>query len=271
MSQAVITLTSDLGNSDHYVAALKGGLLCKTGNFHWVDVSNTVSPFDVSAGAWILNQAYRFFPQGSLHLLLVGNGEQIGNTLPVKEVPASVRVLIAKYRQHFFLSFDNGALSRIFDEPPSLIHAVELETGAFGNTFIILNQLPHILHTMLESSFTEIPGKPTDTYVQRGFVTGFSDQDSIRGLIVHTDHFGNAITDVHREQFLSVGRGRSFQILYKNKTFDRIDSSFSEHRDGDETAIFNSMGFLELCIKNGSAYDLLGARKNESLLIRFSQ
>lgn len=270
MNLPVITLTSDLGSTDHYVAALKGGLLCKTQAFRWIDISNHIRPFDVFTGAHVLNQAYRFFPPGSLHLLLIGNGESEGVNAYALSGSDSIRLLIAKYKEHYFISFDNGALSLIFDDAPALLHALPVAREDYGNSFAALHHVPALIAGLIDTDFRELPGTPAEKYVTRSFLTGFSDKDSIRGVITHIDSFGNAISDVHREQFLLVAAGRKASIKHKKTEFLPILKSFSQQTRGREIALFNSLGYLELCVKDGSAEDLLGIRKNDSFIIQFT-
>ncbi|MFN5494310.1 MAG: S-adenosyl-l-methionine hydroxide adenosyltransferase family protein [Bacteroidota bacterium] len=270
MNLPIITLTSDLGATDHYVAALKGGLLCRTQDFQWIDISNQIKPFDVFTGAHVLNEAYRFFPPGSLHLLLIGNGESEGANSYAPTANENIRLLIAKYREHYFISFDNGALSLIFDDLPDQLHALPIAKEDYGNTFIALHILPGLIAGMIASGLRELPGTSTEKYVTRSFLSGFSDKDSIRGVITHIDYFGNAISDLHREQFLLAAAGRKASVIHKKTVFSEILKSFAQQTRGREIALFNSLGYLELCVKDGSAEEMLGIRKNDSFIIQFT-
>lgn len=94
---AIVTLTSDLGNKDPYVAILKAGILHTDSNVTIVDISNEVLPFDISQGAYFLKSSYHYFPKGTIHLAAVDAGNSFGNCIALRYNDHFLLVLIMEY------------------------------------------------------------------------------------------------------------------------------------------------------------------------------
>lgn len=254
----VITLTTDLGLKDYYSAALKGKILSIINNANIIDITHQVKPFDPYNGAFILNQTFRFFPKKSLHLLLVGN--QGRNNCPL---------IIAKFNQHYFIGYDNGAFSKIFDVVPDWIHQIEIKAMEYANSFSAIQYIGQIIKTLIESDFEEIPGIKISDIQRKQFIGGFTNSDTINGIVTHIDSFENIITDIHRELFYSVSKNRHFSLQIKQFEVHKINKNYDDVPTGELVLLFNTLGFLEIALNNGNASSLLAIKPNDNIRINF--
>src|SRR5690606_33713680 len=198
----IITLTTDLGHKDFYQAALKGSILSLYPSVRIVDISHDITPFDLQQAAFILKNAYHYFPKKTVHLIGIDS-----------VYDERTRYLALKYKGYYFIGADNGIFSLILDEPPEEI--VELS---------IIQDLK-FLHFPLTDIFTKAAchlakggklieiGEPTNDLVQRRIFEPIVESNSIRGSVIYIDSFQNVITNIHKELFTQVQKDRSF-ILY---------------------------------------------------------
>src|SRR5690606_17422852 len=107
MGTGIITLTTDLGNIDFYQAALKGSLLSLYPEVRIIDVSHSIPPFDIQNAAFILRNAYPYFPEGTVHLIGI---ESVFNE--------GTKFIALRYRGHYFVGCDTGVFSLMFEEAP---------------------------------------------------------------------------------------------------------------------------------------------------------
>jgi S-adenosylmethionine hydrolase len=254
----IITLTTDLGTKDYYSAALKGKILSQIPTANLVDISHQANQFDPFHAAVILNQSFRFFPNNTTHLLLVGNAGK-------EKFP----LLIAKYQQHYFIGFDNGSFSKIFDLAPDWVHTIDLVGLEFANSFSALQPLGQVLKTLIDSNFEEIPGNKKPDIFRRPSFGGYATPDMINGVIVYIDSFENAITDIHREQFYKVGKNRNFTLHLKQYTVDKINKFYDDYSTSDLIVLFNNLGFLELSLNKAKAASLLNLKINDNIKVHF--
>ncbi|MEM6268904.1 MAG: SAM-dependent chlorinase/fluorinase [Bacteroidota bacterium] len=257
---AIITLTTDLGTRDHYVASLKGTLLALHPATVIVDVTHEISHFNTMEAAFVLKSAYHKFPAGSIHLLGVDPEGSRHN-----------RTLVMELRGHFFVAPDNGVLSLIREDESCVSIAIDEEklglTGS-GRAFLAQNRLAPIAARLAAGTpLTEL-GEP---HAIREYLWGapIYTGNVLRGVIQHLDHFGNAITNLRKSTFIEYKGDRSFQIIIRNLRLQRIVSSYGDVSKGEALAIFSDNDHLEIAIREGSAAQLLGINIQNMLTVEF--
>ena len=112
----LVTLTSDFGLDDYYVAVIKGAMLCQNQNLNIVDITHNVKNYDIVQGAFVLKNAYSSFPKGSIHILSVNNF-----------YTEHYCFLAVRYDEHYFIGPDNGVFSLLFDEKPEDVYELEFD------------------------------------------------------------------------------------------------------------------------------------------------
>ena len=257
----VITLLTDFGTQDYFVAAVKGVILTNNPAANIVDITHEVPAQDIEAGAFTLLTCYRDFPARAIHMCVVDPG--VGSTR---------RAIIVKAGSHYFVGPDNGLFSYVLDhEPPhKIFHVTESKyfrqppsptfhgRDVFAPVAAALSNgvKPHHLGPRIEDAVRLAPLSP----VKRP-------DGKLEGRIIHIDRFGNCITN-----FTRADRHDSQEpaLLVKRRVITTFRQFFAEEQSSPDElfAIWGSAGFLELAINGGSAATLLRAERGDVVVLR---
>ncbi|MBK7109003.1 MAG: SAM-dependent chlorinase/fluorinase [Bacteroidetes bacterium] len=251
---AIVTLTSDLGNKDPYVAILKAGILHTDSNVTIVDISNEVLPFDISQGAYFLKSSYHYFPKGTIHLAAVDAGNSFGNCIALR------------YNDHFFIGTDNGILSLVTEARSDEI--VLLPKSVVQSTFAARDIFVKACVQLLKGKRLSDIGSPLQQMNTKIPLTPPANSNFIIAGVIHIDRFGNIILNVTRSQFDSIVQGREVSISYTRKdVFENISNNYSDVKLGERLILFNSAGHLEIAVNKGNAQLLLGIQMDARIQI----
>jgi S-adenosyl-L-methionine hydrolase (adenosine-forming) len=246
----IITLLTDFGTGDYYVAAMKGVILSRSPGTHLVDISHEIEPQVVLSGAYVLLGAYNWFPPGTIHVGVVDPG-----------VGSSRRAIILRTQDYFFVGPDNGLFSFAVPDP---VEAFEIRPSVYlpqtiSKTFHGRDIFAPVAAALssgvnpaeLGSPVRELKGLPA-----LAEITG----KEIHSRIIHIDRFGNAVTGIRLDLLNSEILPGSFQLrvgdhlIQLQKRF-YADSPIEARRS---FVIWGSLNFLEISITNGSAAKALG-------------
>jgi len=256
----VITLTTDFGLRDYYVAAMKAAMLGRLpeGAHHLVDVSHEVEPHDLVGAAYQLGNVWRAFPEGTLHLVCVQGY--------YRKEP---RFVLARQDGHWFLAPDNGFLSLLFtgvDAPTAFW--LDRPEGTEQESLHLF--YAHVARALAEGASPESLGKPATALVQRMALQPVSGADWIRGVVVHVDGYENVITNISRELFERVGHGRGFALTFKrHEPIRTLSQAYAEVPIGETLCRFNAGGLLEIAVRFGRASTLHGLQKEDGVQVTF--
>ncbi|MDR2122289.1 MAG: SAM-dependent chlorinase/fluorinase [Flavobacteriaceae bacterium] len=272
----IITLTTDFGLDDFHVASLKGAIYSQLPEVTVVDISHQVMPFDLVQTAYILQNSYKDFPERTVHVIGV-------DALPSPHV----KPIAAEINGHFFICNDNGILSLIAGEfiPDQL---VEITLNKYDDIHFLTKDLfiPVACH-LARGGKLELVGRKITAYkelTQPKPVEKYED-NSITGMIIYIDNYGNAITNITKKQFYQFGKKRDFIIFVRNVQFSEIRSKYTDILDtnpdenkyhGRALAIFNSSGYLQISMYKsnlktvGGASSLMGLDIGTNIRIVFS-
>ena len=258
MSMPIITFTSDLGTQDFYLAAIKGALLSNFEGINMVDITHQIPNYDIFKAAETLRYAFPFFPEGSIHCILVNNQSHV-----------KAPILCCKFKGHYFIGPDNGLFSFLFDEAPEMMLQVEENELTDKTTFPFLSlYLPSIKKIIKGNDLVSI-GKEVQDYVKKNPFNSFGQEDMVHGYIWHIDKFGNCFSNINKALFDRVGKGQKFLLDIKGNDEEVILAHYDEKQGGQMLVFFNFLGLLEVAISNGSAAQLLGLNRNDKVIIRF--
>ena len=258
----IITLTTDLGITDHYVGAVKAAILRQLADAKIVDITHQVPPFNIRHAAFVLRNCYQEFPQGTIHILGV-------DTESRSETPH-----IAIFaNNHYFIGAENGIFSLILDVKPDKIVELNITQDSDNFTFptkdVFVNAACHIAR----GGTLEVIGTPKPIFsVERSSFKATFDNNSIRGSIIHVDSYGNAITNIKEDLFKKVAKGRNFTIHLGNRghyAINKIHKKYTDVPSGEALALFISTGQLEIAMNEGSASSLMGLHLNDIIRIEF--
>jgi S-adenosyl-L-methionine hydrolase (adenosine-forming) len=238
----IITLTTDFGLKDPFVGAMKGVILGLAPNVQIVDITHDIPSYDVIEASFVLYEACRFFPAGSIHIVVVDPG--VGSARRPIAVAAK-----GKGIDQIFVAPDNGVLSLVSDSAAA---------RHITNSSLFLNPVSQTFHG--RDIFAPVAARlATGTPIESvgPTVTDLVTLSSSRNpTVLRVDKFGNLQTSLRRDQ-LGVG----FVIRVGGIEVRRVVSSYSEAVLGEVFAIEGSAGLIELCLNQESAANQLNLRR----------
>lgn len=254
----IVTLTSDFGLQDHYVAAMKAVILGINPEVRLIDISHQIPPQDIMAGAWVLRNSAFLFPKGTIHLAVVDPG-----------VGSDRKPVIVEINGHFFVGPDNGLFSLLAEEE---YHARTITNhsywnGGNSNTFhgrdIFAPSAAHLSKGVAPEKF----GNTIEELVSYRWASPITDNEGIQGMVLHIDHYGNLISNISADQVKQVQERGKFKIYVGSAILNRINTTFSDVSDGEPAAIIGSSGMLEVIINKGDASEMLSVQKGASISV----
>ena len=255
----LVTLTTDWGLRDQHVAVLKGMLFKKIRALNIVDISHDILPFSIVQATYVFGNAYRYFPEGTIHFIGVGS------------FPSPKIELVAIKKDGFaFIGMNDGFFALLFPEQPVDIVSVS-PSGQTFTAYDLPAVVDAIIHLSNGKNIYEL-GSRISTLYQRGGLRPVIEEDVIRGTVIYIDEFGNAITNIDKALFEKQRGTRKFEINARRQQYmiNELHTSYSEVTSGHLVALFNNAGFLEIAINHGSAASLLGLKNNDNVRIDFT-
>ncbi len=252
---SIITLITDFGSKDYYVALLKGHLLTAAPNAMIVDITHEISPHDIMEGAFFLKNTYNRFPKGTIHI--AGVNTYYG--------PNS-RLLVFQHDEYYFVGPNNGLFSLVLSE----IEESNIYEIADQDILDLYDIITNAVQGITLGSPLHLLGRRTTAFERKLSLQPVVSSDQIRATIIHVDHFGNVIINLTQDTFERIRKGRNFMIFYKsNEPIVRLSRRYNDVQIGDVCVFFNSINMLELAIHMGNAHELLNLNKNETIQIDF--
>ncbi|MBL4593417.1 MAG: SAM-dependent chlorinase/fluorinase [Flavobacteriales bacterium] len=257
---AIITLTTDLGLVDNYVASVKGAILKEIPETTIVDITHEVPSFDLQKSAFVLRNCYQDFPEGTIHIVGV-NSESDVNTPHI--------AILAN--GHYFIGADNGVFSLIFDNPPEKIVELTISQDTDRITFPTKDVFVKAACHIARGGTLEVIGSAKEALEVRTMFRAVSENNVIRGIATYIDHYGNVITNISVSLFKDFGNNRPFKILFRSAEYeiDVISPAYSSVIDGERVALFSSTGYIEIAINKANASKLFGINQGDIIRIEF--
>lgn len=271
---AIITLTTDFGLADAYVAAMKGAILSINPEANIIDICHTITSQSIPQAAFVLSTVYRYFPPKTIHVVVVDPG-----------VGTERRAIVLRTPFADFVAPDNGVLSYVIQQS-----ATELAKDKANPGYVKLGKGLKAVH-ITNPKFWRLPvsatfhGRdifaPVAAHLSLGVPPAEFGEEieslvmlllpqphrvadgSLIGHILHIDHFGNLITDVRRADLPGTG---NLTIEVGGKVISGLSRTYTE-REG-LLALMGSSDRLEVAVRKGSARSLLGAEVGTEIIIR---
>ena len=244
---AIVTLLTDSGESDHYVAAIKARIVSNQPNARIVDISHSIEPFDIGHAAFVLRSVFRDFPAGTIHLVGVDAAGNRGDAF-----------IIMRLEGHFFVGADNGLFSLLSEQSPENVWQIGTAESTAGITFPEKEVFAPAAARLASGMDPGSIGKPVGDYKRLVDRQVKATRKQITGHIIRVDHFGNLITNIPKEAFDILSKDKAFTIQFGGEKFRRIHASYNQADQGECFLVFNSLNLLEIGIYKGNASELLG-------------
>ncbi len=244
----LLTFTSDIGQQDFLIGAVKGQLLQSNAQFNVVDISHNLSPFNYPQAAYVCRNAIKNFPIGTFHLILVNLFDEKPEHL-----------LLAEHDGHYIGCADNGLLTMILEEVPQKVAALALDHTQQKNTLYCTSVFARAFTDIHKGKKLEDIGDAGISIHVKNPLRPMFGNDYIEGQIIFIDNFENVIVNIHKEEFETQRKDRPFKIVFKrDEVIDKISDTYADVNEGEKLALFNSAGYLEIAINKGNAAGLLG-------------
>ncbi|CAG9326562.1 unnamed protein product [Blepharisma stoltei] len=253
----IVTLTTDFGNSDWYVGAMKGVLLRINPAVTIVDITHDVPPQDIIAGSFILLNFCDYYPENTIHVAIVDPG--VGSD----RRPIAVRLS----NSQIFILPDNGLISLL------MLRYQIIETYLISNPELMLENTsftfhgrdifaPVAAHLSNGASLASVGPNIYDAKISP-IIKPVLAKDEMTGEIIYIDHYGNCVTNIRDELKYPVE-----EISIKNHKFSYINQTYSEVEIGSPLILFGSHQFLEIAVNQGNAQRLLGISKHDLITVK---
>lgn len=262
---AIITLTTDMGLSDYYVAAVKGAILRELPQTTIVDITHDIPKFDILKGAYNLKNAYKSFPEGSIHIVGINSLEEY---MADRKTVSHVAL---KAAGHYFVGADTGIFSLILDMVPDEIVELNILKEPVTPTFPTQDVFAKAACHIARGGTLEVIGKKIGEIKRMMMHSAIAQSDSITGHVIYIDSYGNIVTNITKKLFEEVGQKRPFNLGLRNRKLEinSISKRYNQVPEGEPIAIFNHADCLEIAINLGAANKLLGFRESENIRIEF--
>jgi len=253
----IVSLTTDFGYQDYYVAEVKAHIHKRAPGVSIVDVSHSIGSHDIVQAAHFIDNVFRSFTEGSIHCVMVYNYYQ-----------SKSRFIAFEREGHTFIGPDNGIFSLIFED------LTPNEAFEIDHKMLELRSIAEIVSWAIEKvvdgvSLKEI-GPACHSLNQKMGIKPVITGSQIRATIIHIDHYENVVINLKRDQFERLRADRGFQLYYKQKDpITTISDNYGEVAIGDVICSFNASNYMQIGINMGRASSMLNLNKNETIQINF--
>lgn len=256
---AIVTLLTDFGTADGYVAAMKGVILSLAPAAVVVDGAHDISPQDVRGGAWVLGTYWRWYPPGTIHVAVVDPG-----------VGTERDALLVAADGYFFLAPDNGLLSWVLKQCGTaqlyrLRQDVHHSAGKSA-TFHGRDVFAYAAGLLARGEHLDKLAEPTRAVVMPAWTAVRIASDGLHGEVVHVDRFGNLITNISRRQ-VAEQVWPEITVSCEGSAPIPLVETYAREQPGMLVALFGSSDALEIAMVNGSAAAQTGWRRGSKVLV----
>lgn len=263
----IITLTTDFGLQDEYVGVMKGVILGRAPEAKIVDLSHGIEKHNVRQAAQLIISAYRFFPDQTIHLVVVDPG-----------VGSNRKLILLQADDHFFLAPDNGVLGLLIT-PEHFQAAYDVQCAQYylqpvSRTFHGRDMLAPVGAQLAAGLAPASVGPPLGLQelekLEIAPARVDSVQQTIKGEITGKDYFGNLQTNITATMLNHLGEHdrSAVRISVKNETIIGIQEAYSGRAPGEILAIVGSRGFLEIAVNRGNAAAYLDAGTGDQVTVK---
>lgn len=262
MKPPLVTLTTDFGTRDPYVAEMKGVLLTQgPADLRVLDLSHEIGAHDVTEAAIFLRASVPRFPSGTIHVAVIDPG-----------VGGSRRPLAAHFQGQFLVGPDNGIFAFLFDGTEKIfeLDAATAAPNGLSATFHGRDLFAPAAARLANGAKLSSLGKPASGAAHLPFPMVELEGDALHAQILHVDRFGNLITNVTRETlqgFLAMGNRSDAIFRVGTHQIHGLQNHYAESEKGKPLALIGSSDLLEIAVREGNAAEKLGARRGSRILV----
>ena len=259
---SVISILSDFGTDDEYVGVMKGVMLSISPSVSIVDITHQIAPQDIHQAAYLIPSYYHFFPEGTVHIVVVDPG-----------VGSQRDILAVNHREHFFIAPDNGVLTLLLNcEKSDTIIRVDnsayfsepLSSTFHGRDIFAVVGAHLTCGTKLDALGARTDRK--DIVRLKDLNCRISQTGELIGKIVSIDHFGNLITNIDSislAAFCQTSAVKHLRIHIGSFVIFGLSRTYSDAAPTAPLALIGSRNYLEIAVNAGNAKENFKAQKGD--------
>lgn len=261
MHNRIITLTTDFGLKDPYVAEMKAVIFQICPKAILVDITHELEKFNVRMGAFILSCAAGYFPNGTIHVAVVD-----------PSVGTKRRPIMIETERGLFIGPDNGVLL-LAAEKEGVRNYREITNRSLmlpeiANTFHGRDIFAPIAAHLASGIETEEIGPKIDKIVRPLFAKVTNRKAGVNGEVLHVDSFGNIITNIMEVHISQIGQGNWLKTkLARREVKLRLRKTYGEASRNELLALIGSHGYLEIAVNQGSAVEKFHAKRGDKISV----
>jgi len=275
----IITLTTDFGEKDHFAGAVKGAIYSELSDIRIVDVSHSISPFNIIEAAYTIQNAYNSFPKGTIHIVGIDS-----------ELTPENKHIAVKLDDHYFICANNGIMSMICqDIAPEKIVEINIH-DKIQTSFPVLDVFVKLACHIARGGTLEVIGKVINNIKPIKYLLPFvnDEKTQIIGTVIYVDNYGNVITNIKRKFFENIQKTRNYEIAARNYKFREVHNNYSDiinfdtpeekrNDEGKALVVFNASDYLEIAVYKsncgtvGSATTLMGLKAMDTVTVTFDK
>lgn len=258
----IVTLTTDFGYRDPFVAIMKGVIHTIRRELEIIDVTHSITPYDTMQGALCVSRFRNYFPKGTVHVVVVDPG-----------VGSQREGIIIRTERYFYVGPNNGLFSMLdsyiekavkIENPKYLLHPV---SATFHGRDVFAPVAAHLTQTDMAEF-----GPDIDKLERLDIPKPDLEDDTVSGQVIGFDHFGNAATNITIEmvnELKDKKRGGSVEVRIGSHVINSLSDYYQTGNEDSLGAIINSFDFLELFMRNANAQKKIGIKRGDGVSVRF--
>ena len=255
----IITLLSDWGLTDHYVASVKGAILSRIPDAVIVDISHNIRLFDIKHASFVMRNAWHTFPVGTIHIIGVDSIESDKHPH-----------VIVKSEGHYFIGADTGLISLILNDKPEQIISISVNQDSGYYTFPARDRFVKVATLLATGTPMGELGETLASLNPKTLLQPDFDGKVIYGKVMHIDHYENVFVNI-TDRFVKECMGKNpYSITYKKEKIPLV-KAYGDVREGYTCALFASNGFLQIAVNRGRAASLLGVTMDNDVFLELNK
>lgn len=248
----VVTLSTDIGQGDYVVGAIKGQLISALPSVTIIDITHQLVSNNYLHASYVCANAFAFYPPGTFHFVIINLFER-----------APGHLLLIKHNDQFIVCPDNGILTMITGEKPESIIAIPIIKKNLSGVLSCAATFARALLEIQNGVHYEKTGDKISEIEEKYPFRSTVGHDWIDSQIIFIDKFDNVVINLTKAEFEEHRKGRNFRIVLPSRNdggIVRISENYASVDHGEMLAWFNSAGYLELAINKGNLAGLFGLK-----------
>jgi S-adenosyl-L-methionine hydrolase (adenosine-forming) len=242
----ILTLTTDIGQRDYIVGAIKGQFVKLMPNLNTVDITHYLSQTNLPVAAYTCYNAFKYYPEKTYHLVLINVFESSLDYF-----------LIANIDGQYIICADNGLITMMLGERPAEV--VRIPVSRNSSLLTMTQDIAASIFKLEEYGKLSAVGAMAPQIVEKYPLRPTAGPDWIEGQILFIDNFENVVINITRKDFEEHRKGRSFRIMFqRNESIEKLSNNYASVPEHEKIAWFNSAGYLEISLRNGNMAGLFG-------------